>query len=226
MYRNHELIEPYKEQDTLGGHDPYSASKAACELILDSYRQSYLAAQGVNVASARAGNVIGGGDWAADRLIPDAIRAWRAKRSLAVRHPDAVRPWQHVLEPLCGYIILAQQLAAKPQLASAYNFGPDFNEAASVRRVIEMAQASWAKVAQVQWGETASQLHEAGILRLDTSKSQNALRVVPVWSIDQAVHRTVAWYKNQSYGANALSLCVREIKDFEKHMYSERDNDK
>ena len=226
VYRNHERLEPYKEQDGLGGHDPYSASKAACELIIDCYRNSYLTPQGVIVASARAGNVIGGGDWAADRLIPDAIRAWCAERSLTVRHPYSVRPWQHVLEPLSGYIILAQQLAAKPHLACAYNFGPDFNEAASVRRVIEIAQVSWAAIAQVQWGETTSRLHETALLRLDTSKSQNTLRVVPVWGIDQAVYRTVAWYKNQTHGANALALCVSEIKDFENHMYSENDNDR
>ena len=225
VYRNHERLEPYKEQDGLGGHDPYSASKAACELIIDCYRNSYLTTQGVIVASARAGNVIGGGDWAADRLIPDAIRAWCAKRSLGVRHPDSVRPWQHVLEPLSGYIILAQQLAAKPQLASAYNFGPNINEASSVRRVIEIAQAAWGNLAQVPWGETTSHLHEAAILRLDTSKSQNELQVVPVWGIDQAVYRTVAWYKNQTHGANALALCVSEIKDFENNMYDENGND-
>ncbi len=218
VYRNHERLEPYKERDALGGHDPYSASKAACELIIDCYRKSYLTPQGVIVASARAGNVIGGGDWAADRLIPDAIRAWCAKHILTVRHPYSVRPWQHVLEPLSGYIILAQQLSAKPHLANAYNFGPDFNEATPVRRVIEMAQVAWASNAQVHWGESKSQLHEAAILRLDTSISQNVLRVMPVWGIDQAVCRTVAWYKNQVHGANALGLCVSEIKDFENHM--------
>jgi CDP-glucose 4,6-dehydratase len=141
-----------------------------------------------------------------------------------VRNPESVRPWQHVLEPLCGYIILAQQLATKPQLASAYNFGPDFNEAASVRSVIEMAQAAWANEAQVQWGETTSQLYEAVILRLDTSKSQNELQVVPVWGIDQAVYRTVAWYKSQTHGANALALCVSEIKDFENKISNEIHN--
>ncbi len=217
VYRNFELLEPYSEQHLLGGHDPYSASKAACELIIDCYRNSYLAAQGVSVASARAGNVIGGGDWAADRLIPDAIRAWSAKLSLDVRHPDSVRPWQHVLEPLSGYILLAQQLAASPQLASAYNFGPDFKEAASVRCVIEMAQSAWAAAAEVQWGEVTTALHEAALLRLDTSKSQNALGVLPVWGIDQAVERTMAWYKNQIYGANALALCASDIDDFEVH---------
>ncbi len=217
VYQNQELIKPYVEQDGLGGHDPYSASKAACELIIDSYRKSYLLSQGVSVASGRAGNVMGGGDWAPDRLIPDAIRAWCANRSLEVRHPDSVRPWQHVLEPLSGYIILAQQLVAKPKLASAYNFGPDIYEAASVRRVVEMAQAAWGSATQVQWSDATSQLHEAVILRLDTSKSQNSLGVLPVWSIDQAICRTVAWYKNQSHGANAFSLCVGDIDDFEEY---------
>ena len=160
VYRNNACLKPYKEDDTLGGHDPYSASKAASELIISSYSNAFLSAQGVAVASARAGNVIGGGDWAAERLIPDAIRAWSDNQSLAVRHPESIRPWQHVLEPLHGYIILAQQLASKLELASTFNFGPDFDEVASVRRVIGLAQHSWGD-AQVTWHDSLSQLHEA-----------------------------------------------------------------
>ena len=215
VYRNFERLGPYKEQDVLGGHDPYSASKAASELIIDSYRKSYMTAQGINVASARAGNVIGGGDWATDRLIPDAIRAWCDKRSLDLRNPDSIRPWQHVLEPLGAYIILAQQLAVNPELAYAYNFGPDFAEAASVRQVIELAQRTWGEHSTVHWGQSESLLHEAGILRLDTSKAQNELGIRPVWNIYQAVEKTVEWYKKLNLGVDAINLCDSDINDFE-----------
>ena len=214
VYRNNACLKPYKEDDTLGGQDPYSASKAASELIIACYSDAYLSAQGVAVASARAGNVIGGGDWAAERLIPDAIRAWSNNQSLAVRHPESIRPWQHVLEPLHGYIVLAQQLALKLDLASTFNFGPGFDEVASVRRVIELAQHAWGD-AQVTWHDGISQLYEAGWLRLDSRKSRDELGVQPIWSIDEAVKRTMAWYRNQAQGGSPVVLCKRDIKDYE-----------
>ena len=214
VYRNNACLKPYKEDDPLGGHDPYSSSKAASEHIISSYTNAFLSAQGVAVASARAGNVLGGGDWAAERLIPDAIRAWSDNSSLAVRHPESIRPWQHVLEPLHGYIILAQQLASKLELASAFNFGPDFDEIASVRRVIELAQDSWSD-ALVTWQDSLSELHEAGWLRLDSRKSRDELGVQPVWGIDESVQRTMTWYRDQSQGANPLTLCIQDIKDYE-----------
>ena len=214
VYHNNSCLKPYKEDDPLGGQDPYSSSKAASEQIISSYTNAFLSAQGVAVASARAGNVIGGGDWAAERLIPDAIRAWSDNRSLAVRHPESIRPWQHVLEPLHGYIILAQQLASKLELSSAFNFGPDFDEVASVRRVVELAQDSWSG-AQVTWHDNLSELHEAGWLRLDSRKSRDELGVQPVWGIDEAVQRTMAWYRDQAQGVSSLTLCKRDIKDYE-----------
>ena len=217
VYRNHERLEPYKEQDSLGGYDPYSASKAASELIIDSYRKSYMTALGIHIASARAGNVIGGGDWATDRLLPDAMRAWSCKRGLDIRNPDSIRPWQHVLEPLRAYIILAQQLVVNSELACAYNFGPLVAEAASVREVIELAQRTWGDHSAVHWGQREAGMHEAGILRLDTSKSQNELGIKPVWDINQAVERTVEWYKKQNQGADAQSLCDADINDFESY---------
>ena len=223
VYRNHERLEPYKEKDSLGGHDPYSASKAASELIIECYRKSYMTAQGIKVASARAGNVIGGGDWATDRLIPDAIRAWCDKRSLDLRNPDSIRPWQHVLEPLRAYIILAQNLVAKQELAFAYNFGPDFTEAASVRQVIELAQRTWGDHSAVHWGRSESGMHEAGILRLDISKAQNELGIRPVWDINQAVEKTVEWYKKQNIGADALYLCDSDINNFESFAQNKYD---
>ena len=214
VYQNIESLRPYKEGHALGGIDPYSASKAASELIIDCYRNSFLNGKGISVASARAGNVIGGGDWAADRLIPDAIRAWTSKQSIEVRHPASIRPWQHVLEPLKGYIILAQHLADRSELASAFNFGPKFDEAASVRRVIETAQMAWSG-AKVEWGTVPAQEHEAVNLRLETSKARDMLGVQSVWTIEQAIERTVAWYQNLGEGKSAIALCQRDIKDFE-----------
>ena len=214
VYRNKESLRPFKEEDVLGGYDPYSASKAASELIIDCYRNSFLNEQGISVASARAGNVIGGGDWAADRLIPDAIRAWSAKQIVGLRHPESIRPWQHVLDPLKGYIVLAQHLATSPELASAFNFGPEFNEAASVRRVIELAQSSWSG-GKVEWGNGSAQVHEAEYLRLETSKAREILGIRSTWRIEKAVERTISWYRNQSLGADAITLCQNDIKDFE-----------
>ena len=212
------LMRPYKEDDILGGHDPYSASKSASEHIISSYADAFLSKQEVAVASARAGNVIGGGDWAAERLIPDAVRAWSNNQSLTVRHPESIRPWQHVLEPLYGYIILAQQLASKFVLWEAFNFGPDassiFDEGASVRRVIELAQQSWSD-AQVTWLDSSSQLREAAWLRLDSQKSTDRLGVQSVWDIDEAVQRTMTWYRNQAQGLSPLALCKNDIKDYE-----------
>ncbi|MBC7618723.1 MAG: CDP-glucose 4,6-dehydratase, partial [Candidatus Saccharibacteria bacterium] len=141
VYQNREWLYPYREDDALGGHDPYSASKAASELVIASYRSSYLESAGLAVASVRAGNVIGGGDWSADRLIPDAVRAWQAKQPLVIRNPHATRPWQHVLEPLAGYLALACQLWAKPALAGAYNMGPSPHAASSVENVINLASS-------------------------------------------------------------------------------------
>jgi CDP-glucose 4,6-dehydratase len=136
VYKNHEWPWPYRETDELGGHDPYSASKAAAEIAIASYRDSFLASQGCAVASVRAGNVIGGGDWSEDRLIPDAIRAWQSESTLRIRRPDAIRPWQHVLEPLSGYLRLAEALWDNAELAGAFNFGPNSGGVATVRAVI------------------------------------------------------------------------------------------
>lgn len=221
VYLNRESLQPYHENDSLGGHDPYSASKASCELVIESYRKSYLNAMDINVASARAGNVIGGGDWATNRLIPDAVRAWSEQRSLLIRHPDSIRPWQHVLEPLHAYIILAQQLEVNSLFATAYNFGPSHDEAASVRSVIEMASACWGNDSHWSHDEDTTQLHEASLLRLDTTKAFRDLGIEPVWDIKHTIKKTVDWYKQQQYlGVNSLDLCRTDIQEFE--MYAER----
>lgn len=214
VYRNNEWPYPYRENDALGGHDPYSASKAASELVVASYRDSFLEAQGLSVATARAGNVIGGGDWSVDRLLPDAVRAWRDDGELHIRRPQSVRPWQHVLEPLTGYLALARALWDTPALADAYNFGPETTEAASVRAVVDLAQAAYGR-GRIRYAQQLEGPHEAGLLTLDTSKARTALRVGPRWSLTQAVGRSMDWYRRFDAGEDALALCHADIDEYE-----------
>ncbi|TAN26614.1 MAG: CDP-glucose 4,6-dehydratase [Castellaniella sp.] len=214
VYRNLERPYPYREDDTLGGYDPYSASKAASELVISSYRDAYLSGRGVAVASARAGNVIGGGDWSPDRLIPDAVRCWQEGGQLAVRRPHATRPWQHVLEPVSAYLRLAECLYAEPTLAGAYNFGPPTHEAATVAEVIAQAQQAYGK-GSIKWGDGTEGPHEAEWLALETAKARTCLAVRPRWNLHTAVARTMNWYREQRCGANALDLCEADIRAFE-----------
>jgi CDP-glucose 4,6-dehydratase len=214
VYKDVEQPYRYRETDALGGHDPYSASKAAAEIVIASYRDSYLAEKNVGVASARAGNVIGGGDWSEDRLIPDAIRAWSAGQPLQVRRPQAIRPWQHVLEPLSGYIRLVEQLWQQPTLAGAYNFGPEPQEAATVREMVQLAQNAYGK-GQVAWGDGGEGPHEAGRLALEIAKARTALGFSPRWSLAEAVPRTMRWYRQQHEGADVRALCEADIDEYE-----------
>jgi CDP-glucose 4,6-dehydratase len=214
VYRNYEQPIPYQETDALGGHDPYSASKAAAEIVIASYRDALLKDEGIVVASARAGNVIGGGDWSEDRLLPDAARAWQSKETLQVRRPAATRPWQHVLEPLAGYLILAEALWQSPALAGAYNFGPATSEAATVRSVVEIARDAYGE-GEMRWGDGNDGPYEAGWLALDITKANTALGFVPQWTTAQAVGRTMAWYRAQRDGAAARSLCEAEISAYQ-----------
>lgn len=205
---------PHQETDPLGGHDPYSASKAAAEIIIDSYRRSFLAEQGVALASARAGNVIGGGDWAKDRLIPDAVRAWSEEQVLHVRRPRAVRPWQHVLEPLAGYLVLAQRLRSEPALAGAYNFGPDPNKVASVGDIVQIARAAFGK-GEVAWGEDDGGPFEAPFLSLDNGYARARLGVHPRWVLSHSVGRTIDWYRRTSAGQDARAACLEDLAAFQ-----------
>jgi CDP-glucose 4,6-dehydratase len=214
VYCNNEWIYPYRETDALGGHDPYSASKAASEIVIASYRDAYLKDQGVAIATARAGNVIGGGDWSEDRLIPDAVRAWQALTPLEIRRPQAIRPWQHVLEPLHGYLTLAQKLWHAPDLAGAYNFGPPTHEAATVREVIEQARSAFG-CGDVIYGDGNTGPHEAGWLALETAKVRETLNIGAKWPLAETVHRTMVWYRAQKQGADARSLCEAEITSYE-----------
>ena len=215
VYANQEWSWPYRETDRLGGHDPYSASKAGTEIVVASYRSSYFAAKGVNVATARAGNVIGGGDWSADRIIPDAVRAWSANETLQVRRPLAVRPWQHVIEPLCAYLVLAERAWRDQTMAQAWNFGPQTHEAATVREVVGLAQTAFGQ-GQVQWGDGTDGPHEAVLLMLDTSLAKSHLGVQSVFPLIDAIGMTMRWYRDLQAGQTAAELCERDIAYFIK----------
>ena len=214
VYRNNEWHWSYREDDVLGGHDPYSASKAASEFVIASYRDSFLTEQGVAVASARAGNVIGGGDWSLDRLIPDAIRAWQKGESIEVRRPNAVRPWQHVLESLFGYIILAEQLCTNINLASAFNFGPATHEAVPVSYLIELAHKSYGS-GKVTHGKEIKGPHETGLLALDIAKARQTLGFSPRLKLTDAIELTMKWYQFQHSGSNSRELCNNDISVYE-----------
>jgi CDP-glucose 4,6-dehydratase len=214
VYRNNEWHWPYREDDVLGGHDPYSASKAASEIVIASYRDSFLAQQGVTVASARAGNVIGGGDWSVDRLIPDAVRAWQKGKSIEIRRPNAIRPWQHVLEPLAGYLVLAEQLWTNTGLVGAYNFGPSTQEATPVSEVIELACKAYGS-GTVRCGDGTEGPHEAGLLALEITKARQILGFEPRLTLADAIQLTMDWYRSQQAGLDPCKLCDNDIAKYE-----------
>ncbi|WP_162843345.1 CDP-glucose 4,6-dehydratase [Pararhizobium polonicum] len=213
VYHNAETGLAFMESDPLGGHDPYSASKAAAEIVAASYRASFFSARRIGLATARAGNVIGGGDWAEDRLIPDAVRAWQSGETLLVKRPRAVRPWQHVLEPLGGYMGLAERLWQTPEGIESYNFGPDHGEAASIGAVLKMAERHFGG-GEMVLGEAADGPHEAGYLVLDSARARVELGYQPRWRLAETVRRTMEWYRAQCDGTAARDLCLADIRDF------------
>ena len=214
VYCNLEQSYPYRETDALGGHDPYSASKAAAEMVIASYRDSFLAEDGIAVASARAGNVIGGGDWSDDRLVPDIVRAWNSGSVLNIRRPQAIRPWQHALEPLAGYLKLAEQLWERPNLAGAYNFGPYTHEAITVRELISLAREIWGYgEVNLEMGEEGP--HETGWLALEIARASHVLGITPRWSVLEALRRSIIWYQCQLNGIGARELCIGDIDAYE-----------
>ena len=214
VYRNREWAYAYREDDALGGYDPYSASKSAAELVVASYRDAFLAPAGSALATARAGNVVGGGDWAAERLLPDAFRAWSTGQVLQVRRPLAVRPWQHVLEPLAAYLVLAERLWQQPELAGAYNLGPDPSDARSVQELIALAQVAFG-AGESRLHTTPAGPHEAGALTLEVALARQRLGIAPVWRVTRAVQQTMAWYSNFLNGQAARDLCLADLADFE-----------
>ncbi len=216
-YENRERNAPYAEDEALGGYDPYSSSKACSELVTSAYRRSFLAGQGVALASARAGNVIGGGDWSADRLLPDFLRAIDAGQTLTIRYPHAIRPWQHVLEPLSGYLQLAERLYSdNTAFAEAWNFGP---EEADSRPVEWLVDSLCARVPGASWQlEEAPQLHEAGTLKLDSGKAKQRLKWRPRWGLDQALMHTVDWHLAWRNGTDMCEFSLQQIAAYETAM--------
>jgi CDP-glucose 4,6-dehydratase len=215
-YENREQIWAYRENEPLGGKDPYSASKAGAELVVGAWRASFLEAAKVAVASARAGNVIGGGDWARDRLVPDCIRALAAGRSIEIRNPRATRPWQHVLEPLAGYLILAERLWQDGRhVAEAWNFGPAMADVKPVAHVVDRVTRLWGPEARWHVAEEAGGPHEAGLLAVDPAKAQARLGWHPRLRLDTALDWTVMWYRDELAGARAGDLILRDIARFE-----------
>ena len=192
-YENREWLHGYREEDPLGGYDPYSSSKAAAEIAIASWRRAFFGKSPVRIASARAGNVIGGGDWALDRIVPDCIRALRAGQPIGIRNPKATRPWQHVLEPLSGYLWLAALLAKDAHLATAFNFGPGLDSNRTVRDVVEQLLTHWPG----EWRDesTPGSLHEASLLFLATDKAHHLLKWQPVWDFNETIRRTVQGYR-------------------------------
>jgi CDP-glucose 4,6-dehydratase len=217
VYENAETGHAFSEREPLGGKDPYSASKAAAEMVVASYRLSFFGTDRhpARIASARAGNVVGGGDWATDRLVPDCLRAFAAGEPARLRHPDAVRPWQHVLEPLSGYLLLAARLLddGGEQFARSWNFGPDATDDASVSDVAQRVASLWGNGAVVERAEN-SEWHEAGLLRLDSTQARTELGWAPRWSLQQALEQTVAWQQSWLRADDMQAVCREQIATY------------
>lgn len=211
-YLNREWLWPYREDEPLGGKDPYSASKACCELLSAAWQDSFLVDR-VAVATARAGNVIGGGDWATDRLVPDALKAWQSNQPVIVRYPQAVRPWQHVLEPLAGYLLLAQKLCDK-QGAGAWNFGPAEADFLSVAELLNRLSHHWGTDAHWQY-KAGDHLAEAGLLRIDSSKARHELGWRARFNADKALEKVVDWHRAWCAGQNMRQFSIQQIDDYE-----------
>lgn len=215
-YENKEWVWGYRESDPIGGHDPYSNSKGCSELVTSAYRQSYFSDDSSTnkVATARAGNVIGGGDWSEDRLIPDAIKAFEANKPLMLRNPLATRPWQHVLEPLSGYLILAQALYDQGSaFASGWNFGPNNDDNRSVQDVVELLISGWGEI--VRWEKLGSeQPHESSLLRLDCSKARTQLGWAPKWTLELAIQKIIEWQKAYKAKENMQQFSLAQIKQY------------
>jgi CDP-glucose 4,6-dehydratase len=220
VYFNNEWVYPYRETDRLGGYDPYSASKACAELIIDSYRNCFFNTQNYSshkkaIAVARAGNVIGGGDWSKDRLIPDIVRALAKKETIFIRNPKSIRPWQHVLEPLFGYLLLGLNLEQHPlKFSEAFNFGPTSDNALPVSEMVCLAINAWGS-GHYECMENLHQPHEAGLLKLDISKVTAEMSWKPILNAMESVEKTIDWYKMFNYSPESIIAFTEEqIKSF------------
>lgn len=221
-YENKEWIWGYREDESMGGHDPYSSSKGCAELVTSAYRRSFMLQQGVGLATARAGNVIGGGDWAEDRLIPDILKAFEKKQSVIIRNPKSTRPWQHVLEPLSGYLILAQKLYDKPdEYSEGWNFGPHDIDTKPVDWILDNMIQMWPGAS---WKlDSGNHPHEAGFLKLDISKAKSRLNWQPTWSLETALDKIVKWQKAWLDSENMQAICLEEINEYMRDMTNAND---
>lgn len=220
VYENQEWLYGYRELDRLGGHDPYSSSKAAAEIAIASWRASFCGNDShqtphLRIATARAGNVIGGGDWADDRIVPDAVRSLEADHPIIVRNPAATRPWQHVLEPLSGYLRLAETLATDPEPpCEAFNFGPQLESNRPVRELVQTILSHWPG-GWIDQSDPAAP-HEAGLLHLQIDKAHHRLGWQPCWDYAKTIARTVGWYRAVHGGASAAECCLADLKAYQK----------
>jgi CDP-glucose 4,6-dehydratase len=220
-YENREWVWGYREHEPLGGYDPYSNSKACSELVTSAYRSSYFnprdhARHRVGIASARAGNVIGGGDFAADRLVPDCVRSVLKGEQVRIRSPRAIRPWQHVLEPLSGYLLLAERLWEDGAAhAEAWNFGPDDDDAVTVEHLVRSFCSFWGSGASYA-ADAGDHLHEATFLKLDCSKARSRLGWRPRWNLDRAVESTIAWTRAYAEQRDLREVCFGQIRTYEE----------
>lgn len=211
-YENHERDRPYREDDRMGGHDPYSSSKGAAELVISAYRRSFFG-KGAKVASVRAGNVIGGGDWAADRLVPDIVRALLAGEPPLIRNPDSIRPWQHVLDALSGYLLVAERLLeGRDEFACGWNFGPADDDTQPVRWIVERMLGVWD--GKLGWQQPKGpQPHEAALLKLDSSKARTELGWKPRLSLEEALGKVVEWHAEVASGVDAREVSRRQLAE-------------
>ena len=218
VYKNKEWPYGYRENDILGGHDPYSASKAATELAIDSWRSSFCGESKhqtnmIKIASARSGNVLGGGDWSEDRIIPDCIRSLQSKKTIIIRNPKAIRPWQHVLDPLNGYLILAKALNESPEFfSSSYNFGPLTTDNFTVEKTVKTLLKYWE--GKYKLHEDQDSFHEANTLNLQIYKSIQQLKWLPKWDFETTLRHTMNWYVSYYQGKSALELTLKDINTF------------
>jgi len=216
-YENDERSEGYKEDDPMGGYDPYSSSKGCAELVTSAYKRSFMQEQGIGLASVRAGNVIGGGDWADDRLIPDILRSFEKNKPVVIRNPKATRPWQHVLEPLSGYLVLAQKLYKdQKEYAEGWNFGPNEQDVKPVDWILDNMIVKWPGSS---WRvDTNSNPHEAGFLKLDISKAESKLGWSPVWGLSHTLERIISWHQAWLNKKDMQAVCLVEIEEYMRDM--------
>jgi CDP-glucose 4,6-dehydratase len=216
-YENKEWEWGYRENEPMGGHDPYSSSKGCAELVISAYRRSFFSSEDTaSLASARAGNVIGGGDWAKDRLIPDILKAFEKSKPVVIRNPLSTRPWQHVLEPLSGYLVLAQELFLNgDDYAESWNFGPKDEDCKPVSWILDQMVKYWGNNAS--WNlDKNNNPHEAGFLKLDCSKALNRLKWFPKWNLDETLEMIINWHKIYIKAGDVKKQCLKDINSYNK----------